>query len=339
MTKLHEIRWNPLIKQWIIVAEHRSMRPWRPEEKREAFKCPFCPGAPELAYLESWNTVSLPNKYPALLESPPSPSREELKSLKAGKAKGECRVVIETPEHEGDLHTLSLEHAVKVIELFKEEYVKLSSRSYVRYVAIFRNKGKEIGVSLTHPHSQIYALPFTPPRIKVELESMREYHESEGRCMICDIAKYELSTGRRTIYENEHYVALLPFYAMWPYEVHVYPKRHINSIKDLSEEECIYLADVLRVVTATYTALLERDAPYIMVFHNPPVKGRYEHYHFHVEFYQPYREKDKFKHAAGIEWGFWVFTYDGLPEKKAGELREACKKAVGGLGDVLGKCK
>lgn len=338
MVKLHEIRWNPLVKQWIIVAEHRSTRPWRPEEKQVVFKCPFCPGAPELAHLETWDVASLPNRYPALIENPPEPSRENLEILETVEARGACRVLIETPEHEGDLYTLSLEHVNKVIKLFKEEYIDLSSKAHIRYVAMFRNKGKEIGVSLTHPHSQIYALPFTPARIQVELESMLEYYEKRGKCLICDIVEYELGVKKRLIYKNEHYVALLPFYAMWPYEVHIYPRRHVNSVKDLSEEEDLHLADVLRVVTATYTALLERDAPYIMVFHNPPAKGEYPFYHFHIEFYQPYREKDKLKHAAGIEWGFWVFTYDGSPEKKAEELKEACKKAVGDLRDALGEC-
>ena len=150
---MHEIRWHPLIKWWIIVAEHRSIRPWRPEEKKLAFTCPFCPDAPELAHLAHWDVVSLPNKYPVLLETPPEIRREGFEAYRVREASGSCRVVVETPEHEGDLYTLSLEHATRAVEVFREEYVKLSQLDYVEYVAIFRNKGKEVGVSLTHPHS------------------------------------------------------------------------------------------------------------------------------------------------------------------------------------------
>lgn len=335
---MHEIRWNPLIKQWVIVAEHRSMRPWRPEESSRAFFCPFCPGAPELAHLEKWDVVVLPNRYPALVENPEEPSKQRFEAYSVMAARGVCRVVVETPQHEGDLHNLSLEHLTKVVETYRSEFVELSQKPFIEYVAVFRNKGKEIGVSLTHPHAQIYALPFVPPRIQVELSSFKEYLERTGKCLLCDIVEYELKENMRVVYENELFVALLPYYAMWPYEIHVYPKKHVRSIAELSYEDLRQLADVLRVVTATYSVLLERDAPYIMVFHNPPMKGD-DPYHFHVEFYQPYRDKDKLKYAAGIEWGFWVFTYDGSPERKAEELREACRKSTKSLGDVLGSCR
>ncbi|MGC8982163.1 MAG: galactose-1-phosphate uridylyltransferase [Desulfurococcaceae archaeon] len=335
---MHEIRLNPLVKWWIIVAEHRSMRPWRPDETAREVKCPFCPGAPELAHLDKWDVVVLPNKYPALVEEPERPKSPGFEAYEVKEARGACKVIVETPSHEGDFYTLSLDHVVKVIEAYSSEYAELSKREYVEYVAVFRNKGKEIGVSLTHPHSQIYALPFIPPRILAELDSMKEYYEKHGKCLICDVVAYETG-GERVVYENEHFLVLLPFYAMWPYELHVYPKRHFSSILDLRGEEVVHFADTLRVVTATYTELLERDAPYIMALHNPPTKGNYPYYHFHVEFYQPYREKGKLKYAAGIEWGYWVFTYDGSPEAKARELRASCAKAVQKLGEVLGKCK
>lgn len=339
MTVVHEVRWNPLVKQWVIVAEHRSIRPWRPEEKTKVYTCPFCPGAPELAHLEKWDAVSLPNKYPALIEEPEKPLQPGFKGYSVREAKGVCRVIVETPSHEGDFYTLPLSQVIKVVELYRQEFEELSKREYVEYVAIFRNKGKEIGVSLTHPHSQVYALPFVPPRIRAELESMKEYSDRNGGCLICDIVNYELGENTRVVYENKHFVVLLPYYAMWPYELHVYPKRHVRSISDLEGSEVEHLADTLRVVTGLYSVLLERDAPYIMAIHNPPSKGNYPYYHFHVEFYQPYREKDKLKYAAGIEWGYWVFTYDGSPERKASELKESCKKLKEQLGDVLGNCK
>ncbi len=333
---MHEIRWNPLIKQWIIVAPHRAVRPWRPDEK-ESFPCPFCPGAPELRDLRSWSVVVLPNRYPALLPNPTPASEPDFPLYKVLDARGVSEVVIETPEHEGDLHTLSLEHVWGVVRVYREEYEKLSKLSYVEYVAIFRNKGREVGVSLTHPHSQIYALPFIPPRIEAEIEAFQDYWNKRSKCVLCDILEYELRRKSRLVYENPVFTVLLPYYAMWPYELHIYVKKHVRSINEFGDEDLRFLADSLRVVTATYNTLLERDAPYIMALHNHPSKGDYP-YHFHVEFYQPYRDRDKLKYAAGIEWGYWTFTYDGVPEERAKELREACREGVKKLGDVLGYC-
>jgi len=336
--QLNEVRWNPLLRQWIIIAGHRGKRPWRPDERGERF-CPFCPGAPETKDLGEWDVIVLPNKYPALSPTPPKPMEPGSPLFKAIEAKGICEVLVETPEHEGDLCDLSLEHMSKVINMFKREYERLSSLPFIEYVAEFRNKGKEIGVSLTHPHSQIYALPFIPPRVAAEIESFKEYYEKTGNCLLCDILSEERRIGKRIIYENKLFTVLLPYYAMWPYEVHVYPRKHLGSLADFSDEDSLYLGDALRVVTATYNMLFERDMPYIMVFHQSPSKKKLDYYHMHVEFYQPYRDRDKLKYAAGIEWGFGVFTYDGVPEVKAKELRDACKKAVDKrLDKVLGEC-
>jgi len=118
---MHEVRFNPLINQWIIVAKHRAVRPWRPEEKQTSFQCPFCPGAPELKHLDKWDVVVLPNKYPALIPNPPSVEQEEFSLYTKREARGIAEVVVETPSHEGDLYTLSLDHAVRVVEAYRSE--------------------------------------------------------------------------------------------------------------------------------------------------------------------------------------------------------------------------
>ncbi|RLF25612.1 MAG: galactose-1-phosphate uridylyltransferase [Thermoprotei archaeon] len=329
----HELRWNPLLGTWIIVAGHRKKRPWRPEEK--GIRCPFCPGGPETS--GEWDVLVLPNKYPALSPEAPEPRRKEDPLYRAERAVGVCEVVVETPQHEGDLCDLPLEQVHKFINALSEEYKRLSGMDYIECVMMFRNKGAVIGVSLHHPHSQIYALPFVPPRIEVELRRCKEYMERHGRCLICDIIAKEVDEGTRLLYENKHFIAFLPYFAMWPYEVHIYPKRHVPSIDQLTDEERLHLADILRVVTAGYNKLFDFSMPYIMVFHQKPTKGDYPYYHMHIEFYPPYREKDKLKYAAGIEWGAWVFTYDGVPEEKAAELRNAFRRAleqIEHLGDI-----
>jgi len=317
-----ELRWNPQLGDWVIVSAQRETRPWQ-----LTTTCPFCPGAPET--LGDWDVLVLPNRFPALEPKAEKPALKPKSPYKVSKANGVCEVVVETREHEGDLCDLSLEHMAKVIEVFKSRYQKLGSLSYVKYVLIFRNKGAVIGVSLHHPHSQIYALPFTPPKIRRELNNAKRYMRRSNRCLFCDILDFEKSDRIRVIYENEAFTVFTAFSAMWPYETHIYPRRHVQSLLDLDGEERLTLADTLRVVTATYNNLFDFDMPYIMVFHQKPVDGKdYGFYHMHIEFYPPYRDKEKLKYAAGIEWGAGTFTYDGSPEERAQELKEACLKAV-----------
>ncbi|MGC8949002.1 MAG: galactose-1-phosphate uridylyltransferase [Thermoprotei archaeon] len=332
--KIHEIVFNPFTQQWVIIAGHRVHRPWRPEESGR--QCPFCPGSEETKKLGAWDVLVLPNRFPALTQYPSKISRIDFVNVR--KAFGVCDVVVETPAHEGDLCNINLDHMKKIIDVFSQEYITLGSLNHIRYVAIFRNKGKEIGVSLTHPHSQIYALPFVPLKIRLELESFRKYFRRKRSCLLCDLMKME-KKNNRIIYKNAYFVALLPYFAMWPYEIHIYPIRHVQALSDLTDEEKLYLADILRVTTGIYNTLFDRDLPYIMVFHVKPTDYKdYSYYHMHVEFYEPYNDRDKLKYAAGIEWGFGVFTYDGIPEERINELRKACKKALSNLDKYLGTC-
>jgi len=317
-----ELRWNPLLREWVIVAAHRQFRPWQPKTV-----CPFCPGSEETK--GKWDVLVLPNRFPSLVENPPPPFSSPKPPYKVERARGICEVIIETPTHEGDLCDLSQENVRKVIDLFAERYRKLGSKSFIKYVFIFRNKGAAIGVSLHHPHSQIYAFPFIPPRIEKELRSSLEYFEKHGRCLFCDVLKAEKEDGKRIVYESRYMVAFVPYSAMWPYEIHVYPKRHVGSLLEMSGEERDDLAWVLRVVTSTYNSLFDFSLPYIMVFHQIPTDGKdYGFYHMHVEFYPPHRDREKLKYAAGVEWGAGVFIYDKKPEIRAKELREVCKKAL-----------
>ncbi|MGC8912200.1 MAG: DUF4931 domain-containing protein, partial [Nitrososphaeria archaeon] len=153
----------------------------------------------------------LQNRFPALTLNPVKPSTKVRELLKSKKAFGVCEVVVETPVHEGDLCDLSLENMVKVIEVFAKEFDRLSNIKNIKYVAEFRNKGKEIGVSLTHPHSQIYGLPFIPPRIIEELKSFKKYYKSKGRCLLCDIIREEFLEKERIVYANKHFLALIPY--------------------------------------------------------------------------------------------------------------------------------
>lgn len=321
--QLHnELRWNPLLRIWNVVSTKRESRPWRAEG------CPFCPGKPETGF--DWDVLVLDNRFPSLAPDA-TPSRESFDLYKVEPAYGYCKVVIETPEHTGDLDTIPFRHLVKYIKTLQKETSQICHDPKIRYVAIFRNKGKSIGVSLTHPHSQIYALPFIPPRIKVELNSARDFYNQTGECIFCHILGLEKKEKKRLIYSNGSFTVFLPFFAMWPYEVSIYSDRHVSKLPELNGKEVEELADAIRVTVAMYNSLFGFSLPYIMVFHQAPCRHRYTPYHFHIEFYPAHSSRDKLKYAAGIELGSWVFTYDDSPEEKAFQLKEALTNALSNL--------
>ena len=313
----NELRWNPILGSWVIVSSKRKSRPWR------SGACPFCPGAPETGH--GWEVLVLENKYPSLkLDAKTSRKSHDIYKVRPGY--GVCEVVVETPDHEGDLDTLSPRNIVKYVEALRDETRKLCSDPGIKYVLPFRNKGEVIGVSLTHPHSQIYALPFIPPRVKVELKNAYKFWKEKGECIFCHIIGLEREEEIRLLYENDSFISFVPFFAMWPYEVHVYSKKHVGSLLDLNEKGIEDLSDALRVIVAMYNSLFSFSLPYMMIIHQSPCKKRLKYYHLHVEFYPLHRSKDKLKYPAGIEWGAWTFTYDDLPENKALELRKTLKK-------------
>ncbi|ASJ08938.1 galactose-1-phosphate uridylyltransferase [Thermococcus siculi] len=316
---MRELRFNPLTGQWVMVSAVRKERPWRPE----GF-CPFCPGNEETGY--GWEVLLLPNRFPMLDFSAPRPEKGGF--YRKARALGQCSVIVETPEHDlNDLDELSEDAMLRVVELWKNVTGELKNNPRVAYLAIFRNKGEEIGVSLTHPHGQLYALPFIPLKARLKVENSRAYFERSGECLFCRVLKEELG-GERLIYENENFTVFLPFFASWPFEVHIYPKRHVQWLTQLAGTELRDLADALRVTAGTLNAVLNRQMPYSMMLFQAPFKGAYPFYHLHIEFYPLLRDNGKVKYAAGIETGLWDFTYDGVPEENARKLRRACLRAA-----------
>ncbi|MGQ9782085.1 MAG: galactose-1-phosphate uridylyltransferase [Nitrososphaeria archaeon] len=314
----NELRWNPLLGTWIIVSSKRKARPWRERE------CPFCPGSPELGY--NWDVKVLDNMFPALrVDTQTSTRTKDILKVKPGY--GYCKVVVETPDHKGDLDTIPFDNLVKVIKVFREETTKLCSDKRIKYVFPFRNKGELIGVSLTHPHSQIYALPFVPTRIKSELANARAFYKKNGKCLLCHLLELERSKNKRILYSNRSFTLIMPSYAMWPYETHIYSNKHLAMLPELSDNQAKGLADTIKVTVAMYNSLFDFDLPYVMALHQAPCNNKYQFYHFHIEFYPIHRSKDKLKYAAGIEWGTYTFTYDDLPENKASEMKRATQKA------------
>ena len=318
MERKLELRWDPILREWIIVSGKRKERP-----VLEVVRCPFCPRSEEVPSAD-WRVLALPNKYPALSPDPGPPDVKCDDFYRCRRAKGFCEVVVYTPRHDVTLAQLDTVHIKDLIDLWTERYRELGNVDYVDYVFIFENKGREIGVTLDHPHGQIYAFPFIPPIIKRELTSSRLYMRKANKCLFCSIIEKERSDGTRIVCENKNFICFLPFFTRWPYGVHLYPKKHVQSLLDLAEHERFELASILKEILTKFDNLFNFSFPYMMVLHQKPTDGRdYPHYHFHIEFYPPYREKNKLKFFASVESGAGTITYDCSPEDKAKELREA----------------
>jgi UDPglucose--hexose-1-phosphate uridylyltransferase len=309
-----ELRWNPTVREWVSTASHRQDRPQMPSDW-----CPFCPGSGRVP--EKYDVHIYPNDFPAFSIPAVTPSIEGDDFYRVAPSHGACDVVLYHPDHKTSLPQLSLEHLTKLVRLWRKRFAELKQMPGIRYVLIFENKGAVIGVTMPHPHGQIYAFPFIPPRLEREIETANAYKRSKKRCLYCDILKKERRAKLRMVAENSAFTAFVPFYARWPYEVHVFSRRHLGTLEDFRPAEERALAEILKWVTLKYDNLFGFSFPYMMLLHQAPVKGKFPFYHFHIEFYPPHRSKEKLKYVASVESGAGSFLNDSLAEEKAAELR------------------
>jgi UDPglucose--hexose-1-phosphate uridylyltransferase len=281
--------------------------------------CPFCPGSGRVP--DNYDCYIYPNDFAAFSIPPPEPAIQGDDFYRVARSLGKCDVVLYSPDHNTSLPQLPLDHLVKLVRIWRKRFTELKAMAGIRYVLIFENKGAVIGVTMPHPHGQIYAFPFIPPRLRRELEAARAHQRAKRRCLFCDILKKERREGRRIVAENETFTAFVPFYARWPYEVHIFSRRHLGTLDQFRASEERGLAEILKWVTQKYDNLFQMSFPYMMLLHQAPTKGRFPYFHFHIEFYPPHRSKEKLKYLAGVETGGGTFLNDSLAEEKAAELR------------------
>jgi UDPglucose--hexose-1-phosphate uridylyltransferase len=319
---MSELRWNPLLGEWVATATHRQGRTFMPPPDH----CPLCPtkpgGFPTEVPESTYDIVVFENRFPSLSPNPPLPAIEGTELYPVRPAKGVCEVVLYTPNHGSSLAQEPVKQIYKLIQVWTDRYRELGALDYVKYVFIFENKGEAIGVTLHHPHGQIYAYPFTPPRIARELELSRAHKELNGTCLMCDIVAEERRDGRRVVFENDSFVAYVPSFARWPYEVHIAALNHRRDLTEFGDAERRDLALLMKTLLTAYDRVFNLSFPYMMVMHQRPTDGEdYDFYHFHIEFYPPLRTATKLKYLAGSETGAGMFINDTLPEEKAAELR------------------
>ena len=327
---MSQLRWDPTLQEWVAYATHRQDRTFLPP----AEYCPLCPtkpgGFPTEVPRFSYDIVVFENKFPSFTPDAPVPEEPGSSLTPTAPGRGVAEVVLYSDDHDATLAGMSERRIRNLVEVWADRYEELGALDYVDYVFVFENKGEAIGVTLHHPHGQIYAYPFIPPRPKKELQAAREYRtENEGRCLHCEILAQEHEDGRRLVAKGEHFTAFIPFYAHFPYEVHVYARRCAPSIADLGAEERWDLARVLKRLLVGYDRLFGFSLPYMMVMHQAPTDGE-DHggiAHFHIEFYPPNRTADKLKYLAGSETGAGAFVMDALPESTAQTLKEAVESA------------
>ncbi len=320
--QMSELRWHPLLGEWVATATHRQDRTFLPP----ADFCPLCPtkpgGFPTEITEADYDIVVFENRFPSLSREPAAPAIDGTDLYPVRPSDGVCEVVVYTPQHATTLAEQPVEQFYKLVQVWTDRYQELSRHPFVKYVFIFENKGEAIGVTLHHPHGQIYAYPFIPPRVAREIEQSKKHFDEVGRCLMCDIVKQEREFGDRIVAENESFAAYIPFFARYPYELHIASKRHVGDLTEFSKPEQRDLAEILKQVMAAFDRLFDISFPYMMVLHQRPSDGeRYDYYHFHIEFYPPMRTATKLKYLAGSETGAGMFINDTLPEEKAAELR------------------
>jgi UDPglucose--hexose-1-phosphate uridylyltransferase len=325
VSRVSELRWNPVLEEWVITATHRQDRTFFPPPDYDPL-APTKPGGfPTEIPSETYEIVTFENKFPSLRREPPEPAVEGTEGMPVEPAQGICEVLCYTPEYDTELARLPVRKVEELVYVWTDRFEALGAHEYVRYVYIFENKGKEIGVTLAHPHGQIYAYPFIPPIPARELAAAKRHFERTGRDLLGDVLAEELKDGRRVVAENDHFVAVVPFFARYPYEVHILPRALRPALPDFNAGERHALAAILKGVMEKYNNLWNRSMPYIMLMHQRPSDGDsavYDYYRFHVEFYPPYRTPDKLKYLAGSEAGAGVFINDTHAEATAQTLRE-----------------
>jgi len=309
------LRWNPLLGEWVIITPRRAERPFQ----EPLAQCPFCPGGVETE--GKWEVLTLNNKYPALDSNVGAVPLDERIVMEAP-AHGHCKVIVLSPNHDEQIELMDDAQLERVFQEYLRVFKELDAERGIEYVMEFENRGKSIGVSLNHPHAQVYALPFIPPRIKQELLQFKSTWERDNECLGCHIIENELkSLESRIVHENENFVTFVPFFARLPYEVHIYPREHVSSLIEL-EDRLLELGQVVQDAIRRYAKVFDELA-YIMAFHTRPSVGEFPYWHFHIELYPPWRDRSHLKHLGGVETGAGVYTNDSCPEDIALELKEA----------------
>jgi UDPglucose--hexose-1-phosphate uridylyltransferase len=291
-------RYNPLNGQWVLVSPHRARRPWQGQVEKVAAEtllqydptCYLCPGNQRSTGQKNppyTGTFAFDNDFPALL-LPDGQAGSSQGIFQAESEYGICRVVCFSARHDLTLPEMDQLGVEQVVKTWTEQSQELCHQDFIRYVQVFENKGAVMGCSNPHPHSQIWATGHIPNEPAQEAVSLEAYQAEHGRCLLCETWQTEEADGQRIVASNPHFLAVVPFWAVWPFEVLLLSRRHLGKLTDLTPAEVSGLADIMRQVTIRYDNLFEVSFPYSMGFHQTPCDGgTYPGWHFHAHYYPP----------------------------------------------------
>ena len=329
-------RYNPLIKEWVLVSPHRAQRPWLgqvenlPGEVLPQYDptCYLCPGNRRTSGIANdvyTGTFIFDNDHAALLppEDGETLGKPAAPSLYAAEPEfGLCRVICFSPRHDLSLPEFSQEEVEGVVRTWTAQTLDLGNRPFINYVQVFENKGEMMGCSNPHPHSQVWSTGHLPNEPAKELHAQQDYLNEHQSCLLCDVLETEQANSERIVAANEHFTALVPFWGVWPFEILLIGQRHVGALAALNGAEVSGLADILRQVTIRFDNLFEISFPYSMGFHQAPTDGQtYPAWHLHAHFIPPLlRSATVRKFMVGFEL-LAMPQRDITPETAAARLR------------------
>ena len=326
-------RFNPLTGEWVLVSPHRTKRPWQGKQEKTSANtlpsydenCYLCPGNHRNQGTSNPNYSDVfifDNDFPALLPDSVSPLSDHDDLFKIAPESGICRVVCFSPRHDLTLSRMKLEGVRKIVDAWCDQFAELGAREDIGYVQIFENRGDIMGCSNPHPHGQIWATRSVPVIPETEDKHQFEYLDTKGECLLCRYVDRELKNKERIIFENEYFIALAPFWAVWPFETMLLPKAHMGAITDMTPAQRDDLADALIRMGIRYDNLFETSFPYSMGIHQRPTQGRTNHWHWHIHYYPPLlRSATVKKFMVGFEM-LGMPQRDITAEQSARRLRE-----------------
>lgn len=304
LAKIKEVphrRFNPLTRDWVLVSPHRNQRPWQGQTEREPEErglrydphCYLCPGNERAGGVRNPqydSTFVFDNDFAALKPSiPHSDVGDRGRGIFIAEAEsGLCRVVCFSPRHDLTLAQMDVPAIRTVVDAWAGQYLELWAMPEINFVQIFENRGEMMGCSNPHPHGQVWANSTLPNEPRKEQASLIEYRQRNQSCLLCDYAELERVAGERIVCENEHFLAVVPFWAIWPFELLLCSKSHIADLTGLNDSARAALADILKRITTRYDNLFESSFPYSMGFHQQPTDGvDHPEWHLHAHFYPP----------------------------------------------------
>lgn len=331
-------RFNPLTGEWIIVSPHRTKRPWQGQTEAsncetlaeydpDCYLCPTNKRAGDKVNPNYSGVFVFDNDFAAMQPDVPDGGLNIDDLLIAKRERGISRVVCFSPNHDLTLARMKIAEIRDVVDQWALQYRELGNLDFINHVQIFENRGEMMGASNPHPHCQIWASESVPNEPAKELRAQREYNEKNGTCLLCDYCELETNKGERIVCENEYFAAIVPFWAVYPFEIMIAGKDHRGTVDEFEDVERSAFADILKRVTTRYDNLFATPFPYSMGFHQRPTdRADHEYVHFHAHFYPPLlRSATVRKFLVGFEI-LGSPQRDITPEWAAAKLRELSEK-------------